>query len=275
MSKLYKLKDWYTVEGAAARLSATIGETVTSGDVVQLMIQEKIPVSWLLQHQPAVPVAPAQTLYIPGTVHFEIFEKLTGQQFPGTVRYIRGDVGWHAQSDRIEYLDGVHTLNLSEGGAKDFLTSWMTGAGGELYGLDGTIVVDGGGTSYQLLEHYTKEQMEHWKNKPDHYSVESCFPSSRLPEKSQAVVTREHLERFESSLVDSKERELGTRERETLYKIIIGMAVRGYSHNPGAQRSNAIADIARDLEHVGVPVSDDTVRKYIKEAAELLERKSA
>ena len=61
---------------------------------------------------------------------------------------------------------------------------------------------------------------------------------------------------------------LGTRERETMLRIIIGMAVKGYSHDPKAARSTAPKEIADDLTALGIGVTDDTVRKYLKEAAE-------
>jgi len=63
---------------------------------------------------------------------------------------------------------------------------------------------------------------------------------------------------------------LGARERETMLKIVIGMAVKGYSFDPRASRSDRINEIVRDVEKCGLSVSDDTVRRYLKEAAELL-----
>jgi len=65
---------------------------------------------------------------------------------------------------------------------------------------------------------------------------------------------------------------LGTRERESLLKLVIGMAVAGYGHDPRARRSDKVAEIAADLERLGIGLSDDTVRKYLREGAELLPR---
>lgn len=64
------------------------------------------------------------------------------------------------------------------------------------------------------------------------------------------------------------ERLMGKRERETMLKILIGMAMKGYSHNPAAAKSSATKEIADDLASLGINVSDDTVRKYLKQAAE-------
>lgn len=66
------------------------------------------------------------------------------------------------------------------------------------------------------------------------------------------------------------EKQLGVRERESLLKVVIGMAVGGYSYDPKAGRSDRPTEIAGDLERAGVPLDVDTVRKWLREAAELL-----
>jgi len=66
------------------------------------------------------------------------------------------------------------------------------------------------------------------------------------------------------------ERPLGARERDSLLKLVIGMAIGGYGHDPKAGRSSTAKDIAGDLARVGLPLDEDTVRKYLFEARELL-----
>jgi len=61
---------------------------------------------------------------------------------------------------------------------------------------------------------------------------------------------------------------LTTTERNTLLKLVIGMAVKGYSHDPAASKSNAPKEIADDLAELGMTITDDTVRKYLKQAAD-------
>jgi hypothetical protein len=48
------------------------------------------------------------------------------------------------------------------------------------------------------------------------------------------------------------------------------MAIRGYAFDPTAKRSNLVAEIVGDLALQGLSVSDDTIRRYIKEACDLL-----
>jgi hypothetical protein len=59
-------------------------------------------------------------------------------------------------------------------------------------------------------------------------------------------------------------------ERQNMLKAIFGMAVRGYSYNPADKRSKTVAEIVSDLQLQGIPLSDDTIRRYLKEARDLL-----
>lgn len=65
---------------------------------------------------------------------------------------------------------------------------------------------------------------------------------------------------------------LHVKERETLQKMIIGMAIKGYGHNPEASKNASIQEITDDLASLGISLDADTVRKWIKEAAEILPR---
>ncbi|WP_156041849.1 hypothetical protein [Bradyrhizobium sp. URHD0069] len=69
-----------------------------------------------------------------------------------------------------------------------------------------------------------------------------------------------------------KATEIGTRERDTLLKLVIGMAVKGYGYDPDQQRSGTVREIVSDLELVGVALDADTVRKWLRRAAGLLSR---
>jgi hypothetical protein len=68
----------------------------------------------------------------------------------------------------------------------------------------------------------------------------------------------------------SSEKSLSVRERDSLLKLVIGMAVAGYSYDPNASRSKQTSEIAGDLERLGLSLDVDTVRRWLKEAAELL-----
>ncbi|MDZ7655710.1 MAG: hypothetical protein U0997_07170 [Sulfurimicrobium sp.] len=75
--------------------------------------------------------------------------------------------------------------------------------------------------------------------------------------------------------ITKKADDLSTRERNTLLKIIIGMAVCGYRYDPNDKKPSEITgekagSIHADLGKLGISVDVDTIRKYLKEAKELL-----
>lgn len=74
----------------------------------------------------------------------------------------------------------------------------------------------------------------------------------------------------QDSPMRSSDEGLGSRERESLLKLVIGMAVKGYGYDPKASRSDKVSEIAGDLTKLGIPLTDDTVRKYLREARDLL-----
>jgi hypothetical protein len=67
-----------------------------------------------------------------------------------------------------------------------------------------------------------------------------------------------------------REGKISTREKDSLLRLVIGMAVKGYAYDPQLKRSERIVEIASDLEKTGVPLDADTVRKWLKAGAELL-----
>lgn len=65
-----------------------------------------------------------------------------------------------------------------------------------------------------------------------------------------------------------KEQTLTTRTRETLLKLILGMAVDAYGYDPKASRSPVPREIASCLELLNLHIDEDTVRKWLNEAKE-------
>jgi hypothetical protein len=80
------------------------------------------------------------------------------------------------------------------------------------------------------------------------------------------------LEREASGVATTSDggKEIGPRERDSLLKLVIGMAVVGYRYEPKAERSTRVTEIASDLASVGIQLDADTVRKWLRVAAELL-----
>ncbi|WP_394888438.1 hypothetical protein ACG873_24765 [Mesorhizobium sp. AaZ16] len=75
---------------------------------------------------------------------------------------------------------------------------------------------------------------------------------------------------LEAKLASSDERPLGTRERDSLLKLIIGMAVDGYGYDPKAVKSPIAKELSDSLERLGISLNDDTIRNFLKQAKDLL-----
>ncbi len=59
-------------------------------------------------------------------------------------------------------------------------------------------------------------------------------------------------------------------DRETLLKIFAAMAIGRYGYEPGSRRNSPITDIVKDHEKIGLSVDAATVRKWLRDAAELV-----
>jgi hypothetical protein len=60
-------------------------------------------------------------------------------------------------------------------------------------------------------------------------------------------------------------------ERQNMLKTIYTMAVKGYGYDPTQKRSTIVSEIVSDLDLAGLSLSEDTVRRYIKEASDNLD----
>ena len=67
-------------------------------------------------------------------------------------------------------------------------------------------------------------------------------------------------------------KQLGSRERESLLKLVGGMAIYGYGYDPRQLRNDATSVIRDDLLALGLSLDEDTVRKYLKQGTEMVPR---
>lgn len=72
------------------------------------------------------------------------------------------------------------------------------------------------------------------------------------------------------ALEETKGKALPLKERESLLKLVIGMAIGGYGFDPQAVRTPITAQISTDLLTNGVGLDEDTIRKYLQKAKLLL-----
>lgn len=78
------------------------------------------------------------------------------------------------------------------------------------------------------------------------------------------------LETAGKANVGTNKAEPGRRERESLLKLVIAMAMKKYNYKPKLYRNPAIANIANTLREYEISLDEDTIRKYLNEAKDLL-----
>lgn len=65
---------------------------------------------------------------------------------------------------------------------------------------------------------------------------------------------------------------VGTRERDTFYKLIITLAVEAYRYDPTDKRSSVASDLHNDLIKYDLTLSVDTVREKLQSSASVLSK---
>lgn len=94
----------------------------------------------------------------------------------------------------------------------------------------------------------------------------SLFEQSQL--QVQALTSR--LQELEREKPPAETAPLDPRERQSLLKLVIAMAVKGYTYDPSAKRSDVISEIESDVNFVGLSISKDTIRKHLDQGGKLL-----
>lgn len=128
-----------------------------------------------------------------------------------------------------------------------------------------------------LLDMREQLRKEYLEAKPSKNLLEGFSPSPGLPEDSVLVVRTEALRDFENSLSRTEESRKKTdslpeSERNSLLKLVYGLAHSTYDLDPGTKRQKATGEnrgsIHAELSRLGLNLDADTIRKFIKEAEE-------
>lgn len=99
----------------------------------------------------------------------------------------------------------------------------------------------------------------------------SKLESTIKSERKEAITLTEKLREEILGLAAQKtvsQKPLQTKERDTLLKLVIGMAIGGYGYDPKAKRSPTASEISDDLAKNGIALDTDTVRNWLKKAAD-------
>ncbi len=106
-----------------------------------------------------------------------------------------------------------------------------------------------------------------WRNALNESKRQIATLEATISDRSNEL---ESLREALSVLKDLEKQEVGSRERTTLYTMIIAMAMDGYGYDPRAERSPTSREIVDAVAKLDLSISDETVRSKLKDATELV-----
>lgn len=269
MGKLLKLKTWLTLPESAKHLSTAFGEEVTEADVLRLALDHKLTLSVVFADgvlaSVCKPVADEDLRY----AEVPPLNGSTPHRIPlgGQILYHHTGQTLQVQKEVFYLDDDCYDLTMAGGERADVEQLYWSHVGGareETTSIDGVFISCGHG------------HLEKWYQLKDRLPAKngeaSFYPLGCLPARSMLVVRTSALIELEQTFAQEEpehEKPLSTTERNTLLKLLIGMAVGAYRYDPSAAKSSVPKEIADDLAQAGLSITDDTVRTYLKKAASL------
>ncbi|MEP3672754.1 MAG: hypothetical protein ABJM86_07360 [Hyphomicrobiales bacterium] len=275
------MKEWYSLEDAANRLSLTLSETVTVKEVLELALDGNMKLYWFIRHVPAIEVKLVQK-EVPFLTEKSRRQTLQDAGIDPETSNIKTFVTQSYspidENCKVSYLDGPHHLRLQDCGAlSDYLRSFLTNTGGELVSLEGYQVEDHEGKVWSICERFHDEGLtssDNWNEEArgtyHYHSSHNYYPSGQWPNFSELGFTKLEINNLEKNIQGKDSNEITTREHKALLKMILGMAIEQYGYKPDAARNEATRNIENDLREAGFPLSEDTVRKYLKMAKNIV-----
>lgn len=93
-----------------------------------------------------------------------------------------------------------------------------------------------------------------------------------LAERQKREEKFERLQEIDDEVDATSTKSAFTRERNTMLKLILGLACGGYGLNLQADKNTHAKQMRMDLEKLGLPLDDGTIKKYLDEARALRRR---
>lgn len=265
MKVIYKLKEWYSLQEAATRFTEIFSEKITPQHILEFASNGIIDLYWELDHE-----ASAKSEYVPLSKVIDgkkvTKNEVRRDEISTTVTFLNGryrfSVGANCDLSRfyrelIKYYDAGNVF-------EDFESETLQ--------FDDFVVEDDNKQPWSLMTSLNDAQIKEKDLPSDARWDDIRRYSSRYtwPKVSELGIPKFEVERFEKEVVRPSNGALSTKERESLLKLVIGMAVEQYQYDPRSARNEATAHIASDLEINGVPLDRDTILKWLREASQLL-----
>lgn len=273
MKTIHKLKKILTIKETSDYLSEAWNDNVTESDVLQFALDHQLclSVNFVNPEKARLGIIPMQnqTSNDGKNESHDFLNNMNIEHviFENDIVSIEGV--WDLMMIGDEKLDIQKKFQKLRGGIEIHKTSIKHPLNNNNIG---TFLKNSEGKICQIQSHFGNENLitpddleEPWEHPANYWSV------NQLPETAELVVRTSELLKLESKVeqanVINLEKPLSEAERDSLLKIIIGMAVKGYSYNPNAKKSEVPTEIHMDLEQLGINLDVDTIRKYLKLSA--------
>ena len=230
MSKLHEFKSWYSISEAAARISSSVDEKVVTADLLQLVLEEHLRLSWYPRQVCARPVARFTFIWGQGFFPLSDLEEISKQAknnycsqsfeerslpwkdfFPEKYDEVSFET-WVSTSgfdepDTIVHLDGPYYLELeSSAPLKAWIRSIIFKTDEEHSLSDGFCVSDSDGNSWQVLRHVGEFFLSECPDDENMVPpIPSYSPMPFLPTEEELIFQRKDIELIEQSLLEKRE----------------------------------------------------------------------
>lgn len=271
-----KQKEWMTITEASRYLSEISDEGIVSTtDILQFAMDREIMLSirtttpttaaiWMAEISPFDDYSEAER-----KAHEEAEEKATVNKRLVMTTVIEDQIFFGNEVHQEPLWPGIWDINSFGSGEEFFTRLWSL--------LQKSPDSD---ASYLLPEeprliNYNGDRIKfgpHLELVNRRVGIIYSLPTHLIPPESYLIIRREQLQKlFEDNNAEkSAAVPFSTTERNTLYKMILGMAMQKYGFNPESRRNTATGEntgsICADLEKAGLPVDADTIREHLKAA---------
>lgn len=277
VSKLFKLKEWLTIDDAARHMSAVCEEAINEADVLRLALDGHLKLSIFLVNgayaRPCVPVKIEE-------IEWDEIPSLNGEkpfQFAKNGRIFQDERGTIQVLRAITDLESaVWDLPMIGGEQIDVEFRYQQLIGGPkvtAVTLDGVFVAAKNGDLFELQSHLKDNKHYASEIKSPFLHPDNFHPAGSLPEDIVFVVRTSALTDFEilfrnydgeDDANNKLEKPLTTRERNTYLKIIKALCDgQGLDLN---QPYKAAEIIKNQLELLGSPLSLETIAGKLEQA---------
>ena len=289
MSKLYKLREWLTLDESAKHLSLFFGEEVSVSDILRMALDDHLKISInfvnygkaikgrIIPHSDAIyHKAHPFVLDIIKDIRGGKNENLTDEDLSVMegIRLTENEVLKLETS--IFRIEGIWDLLMLGAERLDVEHEFQQLTGGPeitLEDMNGTFVRSPYDEKIvcQLQERFSKEEIEQYKGTTLTYdNPRNYFPAGGLPQDSTLVIRTDALKELIESISDTNEKKLATKTKNAYLKTIHSLSEALTSGLTGTKNKDAAA-ILKTLELKGIPhpVSQKTLADYLEEAKEL------